>query len=799
MPRKRKRNAGLSVKKKSIKHNQKQQIDVCNENKISILNIDDRSVNLDNDNSDILIRNSSSSSSSSSSRGNFNISNVIDTIDTEKATHIVSEYDNNQEEDAPIVANDFMLEMKLLKQMKQESHRWSIFNLFVFKYKGLSPPDDLDLYQYWIGRAGIASKIKGDLHLGRTYCVKERMLPIFEKILDCFKLGEKFRPSTVDNRGGNRQMTIKVDSYEAQIIADGMESGLSVRRVWENVNRHRQENSDDLVSESCIYYTLRKMRPKVVSISKRKQGSTDPGSNWAQARYAWTRQLLARFGRLERKTAGPIERKYDPDLQGKLSLHQIVWWDETHRKCLIGGQNPSKTIQMIFPRDKDGKIDIKNGEYTKERKTVLNVKYEKECRLGLGVAMVAPLSPDGTALSPIGRRCHPFDYSSKVMISIDDYQRMKTIEINRVKSLKGRNGYWISSSRDKDIKYYNDDPVLFLKGVGKKASQLLQEIGIKTIGELKSIKINEIDNLPKGLNESKLTKFRNEAQLASNHDAPKTIDHRVSSNPYESKFGADWEKHLQSSPTFSHSSYICNYISHMMSESERVMKGTVHENTWKVYHDALSIMTSKATKEWMQDKGYLDRWILPSNDLYDNLPSEARRFYEGKPVGNSPEFMPLDTHLNQDLHSSHDYHATVTQHLEDDDPRKFHGSTPKRMSDSYHRLFHPDTGVAPSSSRIMEDVSRVFHSLDLVNESEGCMIDENNRSGRRYEKYENKQMRSGWGGKRKKNTQDEYSHQLLKSNKAIHKDAMEILQNKDDRMDNTNRQDGLPSIVGVDI
>ena len=112
------------------------------------------------------------------------------------------------------------------------------------------------------------------------------MLPIFEKILDCFKLGEKFCPSSVDNRGGNREMTIKLDSYEAQIIADGMESGLSIRRVWENVNRHRQENLDDLVSESCVYYALRKMRPKIVSIMKRKQGSSDPGSNWAQARYA---------------------------------------------------------------------------------------------------------------------------------------------------------------------------------------------------------------------------------------------------------------------------------------------------------------------------------------------------------------------------------------------------------------------------------------------------------------------------------------------------------------------------------
>ena len=131
------------------------------------------------------------------------------------------------------------------------------------------------------------------------------------------------------------------------------------------------------MSQSCITYTLRKMKPKIVTIGKRKQGSCDPGSNWAQARCAWTRQLLARFGRLERKKAGPVERKYDRHLQGKLSLNQIVWWDETHRKCLIGGQNPSKTFQMIFPRDEKGNVDIENGEYTKRRKTILNVKYEK--------------------------------------------------------------------------------------------------------------------------------------------------------------------------------------------------------------------------------------------------------------------------------------------------------------------------------------------------------------------------------------------------------------------------------------
>ena len=209
MPRKRKQNAGLSVKKKSYRYRKVDKAYVCNEINRSILNNDDNSVNSDNGNTDnVIISNSNSSSS------NYNNSNVL-TIDNETTTNIISDNEDIHDEDAPIVEIDFMMEMKLLKQMKQESHRWSVFNLFIFKYNGLSPPDNLDLYQYWIGRSGIASRIKRDLHLPRTYCVKDRMLPIFERILDCFKLGVKFHPNSVDNRGGNRKMTIRLDSYEA--------------------------------------------------------------------------------------------------------------------------------------------------------------------------------------------------------------------------------------------------------------------------------------------------------------------------------------------------------------------------------------------------------------------------------------------------------------------------------------------------------------------------------------------------------------------------------------------------------
>ena len=110
MPRKRKQNAGLSVKKKSYRYRKVDKAYVCNEINRSILNNDDNSVNLDNGNTDNVI-----SSNSNSSSSNYNISNVIN-IDNETATNIISDSEDIHEEDAPIVEKDFTMEMKLLNR-----------------------------------------------------------------------------------------------------------------------------------------------------------------------------------------------------------------------------------------------------------------------------------------------------------------------------------------------------------------------------------------------------------------------------------------------------------------------------------------------------------------------------------------------------------------------------------------------------------------------------------------------------------------------------------------------------------
>lgn len=150
---------------------------------------------------------------------------------------------------------------------------------------------------------------------------------------------------------------------------------------------------------------------------------------------------------------------------------------------------------------------------------------------------------------------------------------------------------------------------------------------------------------------------------------------------------------------------ITDYIEHIMTESDRIMEGTKFESNWMIYHDALSLMTAERTKEWMESKGYLKRF---------------------NPLGNSPEFMPWDAHLNQDVHSSVDHHVLLTKNLEPDDRKKFALSTPKLMSNAYNRLLHPTTGVTPTPQRIIQDITIVLHAMEAVKNNNGCMIIEKN-------------------------------------------------------------------------
>ena len=103
---------------------------------------------------------------------------------------------------------------------------------------------------------------------------------------------------------------------------------------------------------------------------------------------------------------------------------------------------------------------------------------------------------------------------------------------------------------------------------------------------------------------------------------------------------------------------------HICKESKRVMEGSKHQNDCFFYHDALSFMTSGTSWAWMSNtifdgKIIMDRYLVPQNQL------NAGTLFCGRPVGNSPEFMPLNNSLNQDILMCHRYHCAVTYHLPD--------------------------------------------------------------------------------------------------------------------------------------
>ena len=217
---------------------------------------------------------------------------------------------------------------------------------------------------------------------------------------------------------------------------------------------------------------------------------------------------------------------------------------------------------MKFKRDDNGKLDS-NGKYDKKKKQVLNCKYKKECRLGLGCAVVSPKANDGETFLPVvGKRCLPFNYSEKVLLSVSDYEKKMAAEFLIVKNLTAKAGYWVETNRPNGVLYL-DDPINLLKGVGKVMLKKLLDSNFKTLSDLKGITNPdsvEITGVPK-------SKFKNIWTLAQgclDVKSPPPVDHRKSDNPYFSKFGDRWETQLRKSSAFSHCVVITEYIEFMM-------------------------------------------------------------------------------------------------------------------------------------------------------------------------------------------------------------------------------------------
>ena len=142
------------------------------------------------------------------------------------------------------------------------------------------------------------------------------------------------------------------------------------------------------------------------------------------------------------------------------------------------------------------------------------------------------------------------------------------------------------------------------------------------------------------------------------------------------------------------------------------MRGTKFEDNFYFYHDALSLMTAAETRKWMLEIDYEKYWVLPMKDLNKGTT------YHNRPVGDSPEMMPLDCSLFNDLHEAANRHVSLTHLLHKDDPKKFSLATPKEISRSYCRLW---TGGAeegsPTCERIIQDCNKFVRNIQVINDA----------------------------------------------------------------------------------
>ncbi len=88
-----------------------------------------------------------------------------------------------------------------------------------------------------------------------------------------------------------------------------------------------------------------------------------------------------------------------------LSLKQIAFWDETHKKCILGDVG-GHGLQIRYKRGADGMVDKENGTLADQTHQV-KAKYENEVRFCIGVANI-----DG-----VGTRLPAFSYTGKKVVT----------------------------------------------------------------------------------------------------------------------------------------------------------------------------------------------------------------------------------------------------------------------------------------------------------------------------------------------------------------------------------------------
>ena len=210
--------------------------------------------------------------------------------------------------------------------------------------------------------------------------------------------------------------------------------------------------------------------------------------------------------------------------------------------------------------------------------------------------------------------------------------------------------------------------------------------------------------------------------------------------------------------------WIIDLIERMVAESAKSFEGMKRKDDWVSHHEPLSLMMAIETIKWMKEKDCCKQWISPLSGLRTEVVSCLKQFLL-LPVGKSPENMPRDPSLKQDLHKCVQRHISMMHELSVEDGRKFDVSTPDCGAKARTRILEH----VPTSERAHQDVNKVFESLDIARKAGGvrCQgVGNSNCCGKRHQLVAKK---AGGGVRKRKLKKDDCSN----GRGWVHPDAKE--------------------------
>ena len=428
-----------------------------------------------------------------------------------------------------------------------------------------------------------------------------------------------------------RKLSVPLDSPQARLIYRALSTGLSTLHTTVRLNRYRVAHGLPIISKSAIQGFVQ--RSDVIDRSRRlsiKSGKKDENSPWAKARLNQFKQFQYQLGygdAVAKKEAFEVNPMYIG--APPMNLDGIVWWDEHHRKVILG--HVSKYENRVSMKDGVVTSPAEGGVYPPKKPNTVT-KYADEARGLFGVAVV----------QGVGVKAAPFNYSSRLVVGVKAYDGHVTAELNRVKVLKG---VWGAEGAGYVERYSNNGD---------------WQVEVKKVVDKKYCSIKEL-------------------------------------------------------------------IDHIISESKKLYKGTDYENTFLIFHDALSSYFEHGAQEYINSIGFKDRLVK----CYGDTNSDIKR-YKHKLVGDTPELCPLDAHLFSDFKHSVSVHCSLTSVYDIEDEERFHFGTPAQIWSTLTRVWE----VCPTPDRIKEDIMAIRGRIDKIIEYKGALCPDEEfrglRNGRRY-------------------------------------------------------------------